>query len=474
MIKFTDFTYLLLLFFTVAAYYKVPNTKKWLFLLIASILFNLSWSGRYLLVWLVLVLICYVSGRTLASQNVGKRARKGILTLSILICLSPLLFFKYLLPVNGSMSLVALNWVAPIGISYYTFLIIGYLYDIYRKYIKPEKHLGYLMVYLGFFPTLLAGPLERTRQLVPQLRSPKPYLQDNIKDGIYFIVWGLFKKIVLAAKLSDITSPVFDKPESYSSMSVTMAILLFSIQLYCDFSGYCDIAMGSARMFGIRLSKNFSNRYYFTPSRTESWSAWNITVTSWFRDYIFFNISKGVTNQKRLEFNRLLTFVITGLWHGPSWSFVIWGSLQWAYINFEMRTKLFWQRVYSAPLLASVGFTPGSQVHFVWRVLVRLLTGTLIMGWFRAAELESGIRLYSSMFGMGSGERSLWSSGFLIVFLLFLVMDFFNYKMGEKEDIASYLRKKTRIQRTLSVLLLVQLVLIFGRPTVANFYYIQF
>jgi len=469
MIKFTDFSYLLLLSLVVAAYYKVPEAKKWIFLLVASVLFNLSWSGKYLAVWLVLVLICYASGKALANQAYSKKHRKALLSLSIVICLSPLLFFKYLVPVHNSMSLVALNWIAPIGISYYTFLIIGYLYDVYRRYIKPENHLGYLMIYLGFFPTLLAGPLERTRQLVPQLRAPKPYEAEHIKAGIYFIIWGLFKKIVLAARLADITSPVFDRPDAYTGISVTLAILLFSVQLYCDFSGYCDIATGSARLLGIRLSKNFSNRYYFTPSRTESWSAWNITVTSWFRDYIFFNISKGVTSQKRLEFNRLLTFIITGLWHGPSWSFVIWGSLQWAYINFEMRTKSFWQRFY-----AKLRFPTGTQAYYVWRVIVRLLTGTLIMGWFRAAELSSGVRLYSSMFGFKSGTTSLLTSSLLLTVALFLVMDFFNYKMGEKEDIASYMLKKSVLYRTLSVLLLVQLVLIFGRPSVGNFYYIQF
>ncbi|GGN12615.1 alginate O-acetyltransferase [Dyadobacter beijingensis] len=469
MIKFTDFTYLLLLSLAVAAYYKVPDGKKWIFLLAASILFNLSWSGKYLVVWLVLVSICYVAGKALSNQGYSKKHRKALLTLSIVICLSPLLFFKYLVPVHNSMSLVALNWIAPIGISYYTFLIIGYLHDVYRRYIKPENHLGYLMIYLGFFPTLLAGPLERTRQLVPQLRDLKPYSADNIKAGIYFIVWGLFKKIVLAARFADITSPVFDRPESFTPVSVTLAILLFSIQLYCDFSGYCDIATGSARMFGIRLSRNFSNRYYFSPSRTESWSAWNITVTSWFRDYVFFNISKGVTNQKRLEFNRLVTFIITGLWHGASWSFVIWGALQWAYINFEMRTKQFWQHFYPR-----LGLTPGSQAHFVSRVVVRLLTGTLIMGWFRAAGLDSGLRLYGSMFGLRSGAGSVLSSGFLLTVALFLVMDLFNYKMGEQEDIASYLLKKSKLYRTLSLLILVQLVLLFGRPSVANFYYIQF
>jgi alginate O-acetyltransferase complex protein AlgI len=469
MVKFTDFAYFLLLFLLVPAYYKVPDAKKWVFLLIISTLFNLSWSGKYLPVWLILVGICYVAGKYLGNQKYSKQHRKTLLSASIIICLLPLLFFKYLVPIHNSTSLVALNWLAPIGISYYTFLIIGYLYDVHRRYIKPENHLGYLMIYLGFFPTLLAGPLERTRQLIPQLRNPAAYHQENIKAGIYFIVWGLFKKIVLAARFSDITNPVFDKPDAYSGISVTLAILLFSVQLYCDFSGYCDIATGSARLLGIRLSKNFSNRYYFTPSRTESWTSWNITITSWFRDYVFFNISKGVNNKSRLEFNRLLTFIITGLWHGPSWSFVIWGTLQWAYINFEMRTKQVWQRFYS-----TLGFTIGSQAHYVWRVVIRLLTGTLIMGWFRAAELGSGLRLYSSMFGITSGRGSLLTPSFFLAIALFSVMDFFNYKMGEKEDIASYLQKRTPFHRRLSMLVLVQLVLIFGRITVANFYYIQF
>lgn len=474
MVKFTDFTYLIFLFFTVAGYYKVPEGKKWIFLLIASVLFNLSWSGSYLLIWLVLVLICYRAGKVLSDRSHSKKRRKALLVVSIITCLSPLCFFKYLIPIHSSMSAGTFNWIAPVGISYYTFLIVGYLYDVYRQYIKPEPHLGFLMVYLGFFPTMLAGPLERTRQLVPQLRSPKPYQQDNIKAGICFIVWGLFKKIVLAARLSDITSPVFDSPQSYTGISVTLAIILFSVQLYCDFSGYCDIATGSARLLGIRLSRNFSNRYYFTPSRTESWTAWNITITSWFRDYVFFNLSRGVTNPRRLEFNRLLTFVVTGLWHGPSWSFVVWGGMQWVFINIEMRTKNIWKRLGSWLGFGRLDFSGGAQVYFVWRVVVRILTGTLIMGWFRAAELKSSIQLYRSMFGLQSGNGSLLTSSFFLMIGLFLVMDFFNYRMGEKEDIASYLLKQSSLKRNLSVLLLVQLVLMFGRPSVANFYYIQF
>ncbi|MCE6988719.1 MBOAT family protein [Dyadobacter sp. CY323] len=469
MIKFTDFSYFLLLFLIVPVYYKVPDGKKWIFLLILSTLFNASWSGKYLPVWLTLVGICYVAAKYLGNPAYSKKQRKALLAISIIICLLPLLGFKYLVPIHDSMSPIALNWLAPIGISYYTFLIIGYLTDVHRRYIKPENHLGYLALYLGFFPTMLAGPLERARQLIPQLRNPVTYQEDNIKAGIYFIVWGLFKKVVLASRLSGATNPVFDEPGNYTGISVTLAILLFSIQLYCDFSGYTDIATGSARLLGIKLSKNFSNRYYFSLSRTESWNSWNITVTSWFRDYVFFNISKGVSNKNRLEFNRLLTFIITGLWHGPSWSFVIWGSLQWAYINFEMRTKHVWQKFYSA-----LGFRIGSHMHDVWRIVVRLLTGTLIMGWFRAAEVGSGVKLYSSMFGFTSGTGSMITPGFFLTVALFLVMDFFNYRMGEKEDIASYLLKRPAINRALSMLLLVQLVLIFGRTNVANFYYIQF
>ena len=469
MIKFTDFSYFLLLSVLVLAYYKTTVTKRWVLLLCASIAFNLSWSGIYSIVWLGLVALCYFSGKFLGNPAKTKKQKKFVLTASVTVALLPLIFFKYLLPSGYSFSTLSLNWLAPIGISYYTFLIIGYLTDVNRKYIKPEMHAGYLALYLGFFPTLLAGPLERARQLLPQLKNPVAYNPDNIKAGIYFIIWGLFKKVVLAARLGDHTNPVFDAPESYTEISVLIAILLFSVQLYCDFSGYCDIATGTARFFGIRLSKNFANRYYFTPSRTESWNSWNITVTSWFRDYVFFNISKGVKNQKRLEFNRLITFVITGLWHGASWSFVIWGFLQWAYVNFEIRTKKFWQHTYS-----SVGFTIGSPAHNVLRIIVRLLTGTLIMGWFRAAGLGSGIRLYSSMFGFSSGSASLLHLPFFLTILLFLVMDFFNYKMGEDEDIASYFMKKNLIWRRTSVLILIQLVLVFGRTDVANFYYIQF
>ncbi len=469
MIKFTDFSYFFLLSLTVLIYYRTPGPRRWIWLLSVSVLFNLSWSGKYTAIWFALVGLCYVAGRFLGNPKYSKTQKKWVLRTSISVSLLPLLFFKYLLPSGALDFTVFASWFVPVGISYYTFLIIGYLMDVGRKFIKPENHLGYLAIYLGFFPTLLSGPLERTRQLIPQLRSIIPYNTDNIRGGIYFIIWGLFKKVVLASRFSDHTGPVFNAPDQFTAFSVFMAVLLFSIQLYCDFSGYCDIAMGSARLFGIKLSKNFANRYYFIPTRSESWNAWNITITSWFRDYIFFTISKGVTSTRRLEFNRLVTFIITGLWHGASWSFVIWGTLQWTYVTFEKRTKDFWDKTY-----VRMGVAVDSSAHAVGRVVIRLLTGTLIMGWFRAAELERGVTLYASMFGISPGVNSFFAPGFFLTILLFLVMDYFNYMMGEKEDIASYLLGKTVVVRSLYVFLLLELVLVFGRIEVPDFYYIQF
>jgi alginate O-acetyltransferase complex protein AlgI len=469
MIKFTEVTYFLLLACIVLAYYKVPDNRKWLLLLLTSVLFNLSWSGYYIFLWFALVVVCFYVGKFLGDTSNSKKRRKAVLYVSVVVCLLPLLFIKYFLPSVTNRLVPVVNWMAPIGISYYTFLIVGYLVDVNRKFVKAEQHIGYLALYLGFFPNMLAGPLERSSKLLPQLKQPRKFDQDNIKSGLYFIVWGLFKKLVLAARFGELTNPVFDEPQNFTPVSVVLALMLFSIQLYCDFSGYCDIAMGSARLFGIKLSKNFANRYYFTPSRTESWNSWNITVTSWFRDYVFFTISRGVTNNRRLEFNRLITFLITGLWHGASFSFAIWGFLQWAYVTFEIRTKKFWQQVYM-----SLGFRVDSPAHNLGRLIVRMLTGTLIMGWFRAADLQSSLKLYASMFGISSGAGTFITPGFFLTMGLFALMDYFNYQMGESEDIASFLAKRKTLTRRFSLFLLIELIVVFGRVSVADFYYIQF
>lgn len=469
MIKFTDFPFFLFLSLLIPIYYKTPASKRWIVLLVASIIFNISWSGMFTSVWVFMVLLCFFSGKYLGDSQRSKKSKTWVLTFSILLALVPLLNFKYIFPNNEPADSIMSNWLAPIGLSYYTFLIIGYLTDVKRRYIKPEKHLGYLALYLGLFPTLLAGPIERARNLIPQLRNPKDYDFNNLKAGAIFILWGLFKKIVLAARLSDHTAPVFQAPDIYNGWSICLAIALFSIQLYCDFSGYCDIATGSARLFGIRLSKNFANRYYFTPTRTESWNGWNITVTNWFRDYVFFSISKGVTNVKRLEFNRLLTFVVTGMWHGASFSFVIWGFLQWAYVTFETRTQRFWQKSY-----ATVGLVPNTSTYIVIQILIKQLTGTMIMGWFRAESLESGLTLYANMFGFGKGENTIYKSSFLLTLGLFLVMDFFNRKMGESEDIASFILKASWEKRYAYLFVLLILLQSFGQIQISDFYYIRF
>ncbi len=469
MIKFTDFSYFLLLSLAVFVYYRTPGRGRWIWLLLTSVLFNLSWSGTYIVVWFALTGLCYFAGRYIGNPDHPKKRRKIVKSVSVVVSLLPLLFFKYFLPSGVFDWSRAGHWLVPVGISYYTFLIVGYLVDVGRKFIRPETHPGYLAVYLGFFPTLLSGPLERARRFLPQLKTTVAYDPDHIRAGICFIIWGLFKKVVLASRFADHTNPVFNAPGQYTAFSVFMAVLLFSVQLYCDFSGYCDIAMGSARLFGIRLSKNFANRYYFIPSRAESWNAWNITITSWFRDYVFFSVSKGVTNPRILEFNRLLTFLVTGLWHGASWSFVVWGGLQWAYVTFERNTQRFWDRMYTG-----MGVAVKSYAQTGGRIVIRLLTGTLIMGWFRAAELDKGIALYGSMFGISAGAHSFIVPGFLLTVALFLVMDFINYRMGEKEDIASYLLAKKPVIRSLYLFFLVELVLVFGRIEVPDFYYIQF
>ncbi len=469
MIKFTDFPFLLFLGLLIPIFYKTTVSKRWIVLLIASIIFNISWSGIFTVIWVLMVALCYFAGIYLGDAQKDKKSKKWVLTLSILLALIPLLNFKYLFPNNEPADSVLSNWLAPIGLSYYTFLIIGYLTDVKRRYIKPEKHIGYLALYLGLFPTLLAGPLERAKNLLPQLRNSKDYDIENLKAGAIFILWGLFKKIVLAARLNDHTAPVFHNPDDYTGWSICMAILLFSIQLYCDFSGYCDIATGAARLFGIRLSKNFANRYYFTPTRTESWNGWNITITNWFRDYIFFSISKGVTNQNRLEFNRLLTFIVTGLWHGASWSFVIWGFLQWTYVTFETRTKAFWQKSF-----AIVRLVPNTSMYIFIQIVIKQLTGTLIMGWFRAEGLESGLKLYANMFGFGNGVSTIFKPGFLLTLGLFMVMDFLNREMGESEDIASFLLKASWKKRNAYLIVLLILLQSFGQIQVSDFYYIRF
>jgi D-alanyl-lipoteichoic acid acyltransferase DltB (MBOAT superfamily) len=281
----------------VAIYFLLPYRFRWVWLLIASYYFYMAWIPIYVLLLLTTTLVDYLIGLLLGKTEVESK-RKIILSVSLLVNLGILFTFKYYnffmdsvvklsdffnLPLNIHYSSLLL----PIGISFYTFQSLAYTIDVYRRKIPPEKHLGYFALYVCFFPQLVAGPIERAESLIPQLKLPHDFVVKRLSDGLKLMAWGLFKKVVVADRLGMMSAYVFANPQSHEGPGLIIAKIFSSWQIYCDFSGYSDIAVGAAKVLGVNLIQNFE-RPYFSRSTPELWRRWHISLMNWFRDYVFF------------------------------------------------------------------------------------------------------------------------------------------------------------------------------------------
>lgn len=258
----------------------------------------------------------------------------------MILCLGVLFIFKYLNFVSVSvtdflslfaihMNPITLKVLLPVGISFYTFQTLSYVIDVYRGDIPAEHHFGYYATFISFFPQLVAGPIERTRNLLPQIKAEHKFDYDQASYGLKLMAWGYFKKIVIADTLSQYVSKVYDAPQEFQGFALVLATVFFTIQIYCDFSGYSDIAIGTANLLGLKLMTNFKSPY-FSASVKEFWSRWHISLSTWFRDYVYIPLGGNRVGKIRHSLNLMITFLMSGLWHGANWTFVVWGGIHGA------------------------------------------------------------------------------------------------------------------------------------------------
>ena len=304
-------------------------------LLIVSYLFYASWDWRFLGIIIFSSILDYIIGLKL-DTSINIRKRKGLLFLSIFINLGFLSIFKYhnffiesaqlaLNSIGVNHDLLYLNWVLPVGISFYTFQTMSYTIDVYRKEITSTKDPFVFFTYIAFFPQLLAGPIERAKVLIPQFEKIHSFELQEAKKAVLRILWGAFKKIVIANRLAFYVNEGYANPEQLTGLTTILVIVFFVIQLYCDFSGYCDIAIGSARLLGFKLSENFTRPLLAKNIKTV-YQRWHITIHKWFRDYVYFQLKLPKTVSRKV-LNVLIVFGLAGLWHGSGWNFLLWGIL---------------------------------------------------------------------------------------------------------------------------------------------------
>jgi len=384
-----------LIFFPIVTllYFILPHKFRWAMLLMASCIFYMYFIPKYILILFLTIIIDYVAGIYIEKYpTYGKK----LLVLSIVSNVGILMFFKYFnffatnineladkLNWNYSMDLLAI--ILPIGLSFHTFQAMSYTIEVYRGNQKAEKHFGIYALYVMYYPQLVAGPIERPQNVLKQFHEKHKFNYEMFRHGLLLMLWGFFKKLVIADRLAYYVNPVFDQSGEYEGISILMAAVFFSFQIFCDFSGYSDIAIGASEIMGIRLMKNF-DRPYSARSIAEFWTRWHISLSTWFKDYLYIPLGGNRVSKIKWYRNLVIVFLISGFWHGASWTFIVWGGLHACYQIIGIVTKK-WREVISI----KIGLTHFPLVHKFMQIIIVFLLVTIAWVFFRANTLEKGV-----------------------------------------------------------------------------------
>lgn len=490
-----------LIFFpiVVGIYYLIPQKARSYWLLLASYYFYMCWNAKYVVLLLFSTIVTYVTGILLEKCDRGdkeehrqRRQKKLCVAASFILNLSVLFVFKYLdfgiASLNQILSYVhitlnapTVDLLLPVGISFYTFQALGYTMDVYRGEIYAERNFFRYALFVSFFPQLVAGPIERSKNLLRQLDKPAEPSFESLRDGFLLMLWGYFLKVVLADRIAVFVDTAYGDIETYTGVYLIVATVLFAVQIYCDFSGYSVIAMGAAKILGIQLMENF-DAPYLSASVAEFWRRWHISLSSWFRDYLYIPLGGNRKGKIRKYINLLITFGVSGLWHGADWSYVIWGLLNgvWQVIG-DLLTP------FKKKAARILDIKEDSLSHKCIRIVTTFFLVDLAWVFFRANTAFEALRIIKRMFtaknhwvwfdgslyecGLNQKNFSLMVWGILLLF----VVDICKYKNIRIRQIVA---KQDYWAQCLTVIAAVLGILVFGMWGVgydaANFIYFQF
>ncbi len=428
---FNSFQFLLFFVLVWLLFLVTRGTVRKVILLIASYYFYMCWSTRYIWVIWGITVIDYLAGLQIEKAEDPSR-RRLYLGISLFCNLGLLVVFKYFNFLTGSLRsathLFGLQYdppllaiLLPVGLSFHTFQAMSYTIEVYRRRVPAEKSLLEYALYVAFFPQMVAGPIERPYELLPQFHREPEITQASIRAGLAQALWGLFKKMVLADNVADFVKLIYDTPQRYSGAALLCATLLFSIQIYCDFSGYTDIALGLARMMGYELRINFMQPY-FSRSIGEFWRRWHISLSTWFRDYVYIPLGGNRVKVGRHYVNLMVTFVISGLWHGANWTFVAWGFLHGLYLIVSQVMAPYTTRLTLPgwPRVTAFGKTvvTFALVTYAW---IFFRGNTLADSWFIATHLLPLGRINPVLLKVGGFSRATAPYLVLSIIAMFVV-----------------------------------------------------
>lgn len=470
------------LFFVVilVTYYVIPSKKyQRLFLLLSSYYFYASWEPSYLLLLLFDTVVIYVSALKIERFIFNKNAIGGkrLLISSVVLLLIPLLCYKYLnfllrivLDVAGWADLPFdihfVKLMLPVGISFFTFQAIGYLLDVYKRRIEAEQNFMDVALFLGFFPQISAGPIGRAPQLMPQFKELHRVEYSMFVSGFKIALWGFFMKLVVGDRAGIYVDTVFGSYASHSGISLVLATLFYSIQIYCDFAGYSFIAIGVAKMMGFQLQKNF-NRPYFALSIPDFWRRWHISLSTWFRDYLYIPLGGNRVGRWRGYLNVLLTFLVSGLWHGAAYNFVVWGGLHGLFQVIGKITKNKQELIFG-----KLNLVKDSIGYRVVNIFITFILCSYAWMVFRMNQWSDVVGITRGYFrGGGLYVHQTTIFFFLIGFVVLFLKDFKDEYFPEKHYL---LNSRYVIVRYCSVVCLVLSIILFGVLGGGQFIYFQF
>ncbi len=472
---FNSLSYAVFLPVVFAIYWFLPYKRRWVLLLVASYYFYMSWNPKYA-VLILGTIISYVSALVLG--KCGNKQKKIILIGTTVVCLGVLFVFKYynfaiesavafLKICSFNINPTALNLLLPVGISFYTFQTLSYVIDVYKGKIKPERHFGYYATFVSFFPQLVAGPIERTDNLLPQIKKKHNFDYTLATYGLKLMAWGYFKKIVIADTLAVYVDKVYNHLTWYSGFSLVAATFFFTLQIYCDFSGYSDIAIGSAKLMGINLMTNFKSPY-LSSSVKEFWSRWHISLSTWFRDYVYIPLGGNRGGKFKRNRNILITFLVSGLWHGANWTYVIWGGIHGTAQIVEKGCKKLREEtpiLKAAKIILVFAFCNIAWVFF--RVNAIGDIGYIFTHWMDGIHSPI-LYLKSGLVDMGIDKERLLKISFVLM-PLFL----YDY-VSLKEDVIETISQEKKPIRYLFYFTIITIILCFRANSEAVFVYFQF
>jgi D-alanyl-lipoteichoic acid acyltransferase DltB (MBOAT superfamily) len=406
---FNSFHFLVFFPIVTGLYFLVPHRFRWALLLAASCYFYMVFKPVYILILAFTIGVDYVSG-ILIEGSTGRRRKRWMLA-SLCANVGVLAIFKYYNFLDQSLRGLLdtaglalptpplLSILLPIGLSFHVFQSLSYTIEVYRGNYPAERHLGIFALYVMFYPQLVAGPIERPQNLLHQFREHHRFDYERVVAGLQLMLWGFFKKVVIADRLAPFVNLVYDDVHSYRGVSLMVATVFFAFQIYCDFSGYSDIAIGSAQVMGFRLMKNF-DRPYFSKSISEFWKRWHISLSTWFKDYLYVSLGGNRVTRSRWFFNLFFTFLVSGLWHGANWTYVIWGAINGVYLVVEILLR---------EAAGKAGIKAPTRGLWFWPVRAAQVLSTFLLvcfAWifFRANNLADARYIVSHMF---DGVRTL-------------------------------------------------------------------